>query len=342
MISPATALFSFFAVCVIVYLIFRPNKGWYWFIRKNIRSDKKVIIEDVLKMLYHAENAGKNIVSNQLFNGIKANKKRLLEVIQKMESENLIVSEGDIINLSKAGREYAVMVVRAHRLWEKYLSEQTGYDKLEWHDRAEEMEHSLSKEAINKLALQLGNPRFDPHGDPIPSVDGDMPQLTGKPLTSFTQGVVGTITHIEDEPEEIYKQILAEDLHIGSQITLGKADDNKICFTSEGNTYRLSPIVAANITIKELSKGDAIPETYMRLSNLREGEKAIVKGISQECKGENRRRLLDLGIVPGTTISIDLTSPMKNPKAYLIRNTVIAIRNEQAALILIDKQNNND
>ncbi|HFA51969.1 MAG TPA: ferrous iron transport protein A, partial [Bacteroidetes bacterium] len=76
--------------------------------------------------------------------------------------------------------------------------------------------------------------------------------------------------------------------------------------------------------------------------NLKKGEKAVVVGISQECKGESRRRLLDLGVVKGTDISIDITSPLNDPKGYLIRNTVIAFRNEQAANILIEKNKNNE
>jgi Fe2+ transport system protein FeoA len=67
------------------------------------------------------------------------------------------------------------------------------------------------------------------------------------------------------------------------------------------------------------------------------GENARITGISQECKGETRRRLLDLGFVPGTQISINLPGPLGDPRAYSIRNTNIAIRNEQAKLILIEK-----
>ncbi|MCB0432376.1 MAG: ferrous iron transport protein A, partial [Mangrovimonas sp.] len=60
-------------------------------------------------------------------------------------------------------------------------------------------------------------------------------------------------------------------------------------------------------------------------------------GISKECRGESRRRLLDLGFVKGTPIKIDLVSPLKNPKAYLVKGTTIALREDQASKILIKK-----
>ncbi len=79
----------------------------------------------------------------------------------------------------------------------------------------------------------------------------------------------------------------------------------------------------------------------MRLSSLKEGEKAIIVGISKESRGENRRRLLDLGFVKGTQIRIDLISPLKNPTAYLVKGTSIALRKDQASKILIKKNQNN-
>jgi len=75
----------------------------------------------------------------------------------------------------------------------------------------------------------------------------------------------------------------------------------------------------------------------VRLSSLKENEVAQILGISKESRGESRRRLLDLGFVKGTKISIDLISPMHNPTAYLVKGTSIALRKDQASKILIKK-----
>ena len=83
-------------------------------------------------------------------------------------------------------------------------------------------------------------------------------------------------------------------------------------------------------------------QTENRLSKLTYGEEAEILGIEEQCKGEVRRRLLDLGFVRGTRISVQNISPLSNPVAYNLRNTLIALRNEQAQCIIIKKLNNND
>ena len=337
--SPLNALIIFFIGIAATYFIFRPNTGLYYRLKRTYRQDKKIVIEDILKMLFHAENEGKSIGVETILNRFDRNKKDVIQILEKIEAEKLIKTSGDIVELTDAGRDYALKIVRVHRLWEKYLSEQTGYNKAEWHGRAETMEHLLSEKDADDLAIKLGNPRFDPHGDPIPTNQGELPDKIGKSLTEFKAGTIGRISHIEDEPDVIYKQILAEDLHIGSQLKIIESNERRIKFYSEGEEYILAPIVAANITLVELKHDEISEKDEIRLSNLQAGEKAMIAGISQECKGEIRRRLLDLGFVPGTEISIDLTSPMGDPKAYSVRNTNIAIRNEQAKLILIEKLN---
>ena len=224
-----------------------------------------------------------------------------------------------------------------HRLWEKYLAEKTGIDKLEWHDRAEFMEHKLSLEETNSLASQLGNPVYDPHGDPIPTNSGKIAKVKGVALSSLAVNSIGKITHIEDEPDIIYKQIIAENIHIGSQIRVVENNTKRIVFYSEGEEFKLAPIVAANLTVAILDPTVLDKEITLRLSSLQENETAKIVGISKESRGESRRRLLDLGFVKGTQISIDLMSPLRNPTAYLVKGTSIALRKDQASKILIKK-----
>ena len=160
-----------------------------------------------------------------------------------------------------------------------------------------------------------------------------------KPLSGLADNAMATIVHLEDEPEVIYKQIVEKKLHIGSQIKITSSDDHEVKFYSEGSEYALSPIIASNISVKELSEKEIFEEKIVRLSSLEPGEKAMISSISPECRGENRRRLLDLGFVTGSMIETEFESPMKEPKAYSIRNTIIALRDDQSDLILIKKVN---
>ncbi len=335
--SPLNALIVFLIISILLYLVFRPLKGWFWLIKNNIKTNEKIIIEDILKQLYHYENSGKDLNINSLTGILKFKDSLVIGAINRMSVNELIKIEEDILKLTNSGRDYALRIVRVHRLWEKYLAEKTGFDKIEWHDRAEQMEHQLNHEETDLLAIQLGNPLFDPHGDPIPTSKGVVSKVIGVPLSSLAVNCLGKIVHIEDEPDVIYKQILAENIHIGSQIRIVENNTKRVIFYAEGEEFKLAPIVAANITVTVLTKDVAVKNDMVRLSSLQVNEFAKIVGISKECRGDNRRRLLDLGFVKGTEISIDLLSPLQNPKAYLVKGTSIAIRNDQASKILIQK-----
>ncbi len=342
MTNPVISLVVFVLATALLLILFYPKTGLYWRIQKSFKNDTKTLIEDILKKLYHAEDNAKTLNSNDIINAITASPKTIVAIIAEMKDKELIKFENGDIKLSEIGMDYALRIIRVHRLWEKYLSEKTGFDKKDWHNIAEKVEHELDSNQTNELAINLGNPRFDPHGDPIPTESGEIEQIQGKPLPTFKEGTIGKIIHIEDEPDIIYKQILAEDLHIGSHIHIIENYDKRIVFHSEGEEFILAPIVANNLTISELLKDEISEEDIFRLSNLKEFEKAKIIGVSSECRGEMRRRLLDLGFVINTTIKVDLTSPMENPRAYLIRDTSIALRNEQAKFILIEKIKNNE
>lgn len=337
MVNPALSLILFGIIIVFLFVLFYPKTGIYWRLQQSFKSDSKVLIEDILKKLYHAEDTGTKLGSSDIIASINSSPKKILETISEMENKELISFKNGEIKLNETGMDYALRIIRVHRLWEKYLSEKTGFHKKDWHEIAEKMEHKLDFDQAEELAFTLGNPRFDPHGDPIPTATGEIEEIKGNPLPTFGEGVVGTIIHIEDEPDIIYKQILAQDLHIGSHIHIIENNEKRITFHSEGEEFVLAPIIANNITIAELKKEKFTEEDTFRLSNLKENEAAKIIGISQECRGEIRRRLLDLGFVINTKIEVDLTSPMRNPRAYLIRDTSIAIRNEQAKFILIEK-----
>jgi len=335
--DPYIALLIFTALVVLLLAFFRPVKGWYWLLKNSWTSNEKTVMEDILKQLYRLESYGADVDISALTNSLKIKDNLVVQAIHKMSVNDLVSVERDLIRLTKEGRQYALKIIRVHRLWEKYLAEKTGFDKTEWHDRAEEMEHVLSHEETNVLANQLGNPMFDPHGDPIPNTSGMFREIEGEPLSSLPINSVGRIVHIEDEPDVIYRQILAENIHIGSIIRIDEKSNERIVFYAEGEEFILAPIVAANITVSVLKKEPLEEEGSVRLSTLREGEFGKIVGMSKECMGENRRRLLDLGFVKGTTITIDLNSPMKNPVAYSVKGTSIALRNDQASKILINK-----
>lgn len=336
MISPSNALLVFFFIALVLFWIFRPNKGLYWVSRKSQQSSEKILIEDILKSLFHSENDHKELKLGDFYKQLNTNPQILKEILKKMVLSGLVKEQNGKYILLQPGLDYALKIIRVHRLYEKYLSEKTGFDQMEWHARAEEMEHKLDSSDTQLLADELGNPRFDPHGDPIPTEDGELVQVKGISLARASKNMLAKIIHIEDEPPEVYRQILEKNIHIGSQIQIVDIRDNSIQFFSEGNNYHISLDVAANITVSADTK--IVNQNAVRLSSLKLGEQAKVFLISRESRGDARRRLLDLGFVRDAQIQVDLTSPFGDPTAYLIKGTTIAIRKSQADNILIIKE----
>jgi len=144
--------------------------------------------------------------------------------------------------------------------------------------------------------------------------------------------------HVEDEPREIYDQLLAEGLHPGMRVRVLEHDARRIRFEADSEEHVLAPVFAANLSAMELPETEEeAPGTFERLSGLELGQRAVVVGISGLCHGQPRRRLLDLGIVPGTVVTAELRSPSGDPTAYRIRGAMIALRREQADLIHVER-----
>ncbi len=298
---------------------------------------EKSITEDLLKQLYHVTSSRKTTDLRMLSGALKIPERKVLKIIELMTQKGLIQISDSHVTLTETGKNYALSIIRTHRLWEKYLSEKTGFDKSLWHDLAEAKEHQLTKEQVEELYEELGRPRFDPHGDPIPTALGEMISETGTSIVDIPEGTVAKIIHIEDEPRSIYRQIIKEKLHIGAHIKIIASEDYHVIFESEGHCIKLSTVVASNIQVVLLSSKEFYEKGKIRLSSLIEGEYATVLGISTECRGANRRRLLDLGFIKGTLLTLEYMGPNQNPRAYRLRNTLIALRNDQADLILIEK-----
>jgi len=110
----------------------------------------------------------------------------------------------------------------------------------------------------------------------------------------------------------------------------------RIRFLANGEEVVLAPLFAKNINVA-ITKGEPKVEgKFKTLSSLPIGEKGKVIGISTRCRGQQRRRLMDLGVVPGTEIEVEMKSVGGDPIAYRIRGATIALRKKQAERIFLE------
>ncbi len=338
MVNPATALILFFAAALLTAIIFNPKFGLKKLWSRGGSDKKKILIEDSLKFIYDFQLRQLPLGKKELKNALSINDSRLDELIQLLLKMNLIQLSEENITLTEEGNSYAVKIVRIHRLLEKYLAEETSVKEDYWHIVAEEREHSVSDVEAESLSARLGNPLTDPHGDPIPGADGNhfLPERIS--LVELEENIIGIISHIEDEPPEVYSKILQSGLHLGSIVKILSRNKNEFVMEANGKGVIIPSSLAANISITK-SAGETMPG-IRKLSEVNVDEEAYIAGISKAMRGQQRRRLLDFGFVPGTKIVPRLISLGGDPVAYEIRSTTVALRKQQAEQVFVTEIEN--
>lgn len=168
-------------------------------------------MEDYLKAIYHLREEGAAVVSTQeLANRLQIAPPSATAMMKKLATLHL-VSHAPYrgVELTPAGEKIALEVVRHHRLIETYLAEVLGiaWDKV--HEEAERLEHVLSEEVEARMAEALGNPTHDPHGAPIPALDGTIhaPPHTILPLCNLVAGTRARVERVSDEDPELLRHL---------------------------------------------------------------------------------------------------------------------------------------
>ncbi|MBK7869859.1 MAG: metal-dependent transcriptional regulator [Saprospiraceae bacterium] len=338
-IQPGFALLIGILIMLIFLIVFFPKKGLLALLNKTRLDAQRVLLEDALKFLFDCEYKNISCGLNSIAGNLNISADKATKLLDRLRIMGLITMQEQHFHLTDTGRSYALRVIRVHRIWERYLADETSVGQMDWHGEADYREHRMTPEAADKLAAQIGNPVFDPHGDPIPTAQGELPQHKGQALSSLQEGDIAKIIHIEDEPHSIYEQLVALGLYPGMQVYVLDVSEGKISFAANGEECVLTPLFASSITVElQLEQAPLMPK-YDLLSSLQIGETAEIIGISPNCRGQQRRRLMDFGIVPGRVISAELKSAAGNPVGYQVLGTTIAIRKDQADLIFIKKVN---
>jgi len=120
------------------------------------------------------------------------------------------------IQLTRVGRRAALQVVRRHRIIETYLANKLGYGWDSVHEEAERLEHAVSEELIERMAMALGNPQYDPHGAPIPTRDGDVEDVSLVPLSEVPVGETAELRMVSDRDPERLRYMASLGLKLGT------------------------------------------------------------------------------------------------------------------------------
>lgn len=302
--------------------------------RLKIRSSTaRVQGEDALKHIQQTMAEGQAPSVQSVAGALRIGPDQAASILAGLEQRELVIFQSGSLRLTGAGETYATHLIRAHRLWEQFLAQTSGVPASQWHAQADRAEHRLTPAEVEALAAQLGHPTHDPHGDPIPPAEGTVRPHGGLSLVDLPVDQSARVVHIEDEPAMVYAELVLLGFYPGIVVRLIARAPHELRLWMDGEEVTLTSLLAHSIAVTPLPEAPAQPTE--RLSVLRPGQKAHITGLSPACRGAERRRLLDLGFVPGTLIEAEMVSPSGDPTAYAIRGALIALRREQTRHIHI-------
>jgi DtxR family Mn-dependent transcriptional regulator len=329
---------SLWILCTLLFLlliVFFPRLGLIA-VYQNWRSAReREQLEDALKHLLDREQQGRHASPESLAGTLNLPRAKVTRLISDMEAQGLLETRGSQLHLTAEGERWAMHVVRAHRLWERYLADEARMPLSQIHHAAQKREHTFTQAELDELDAALGHPTRDPHGDPIPSREGKMPSLKRMPVTAWQGEGPLRIVHIEDEPAIAYEQILAAGLRLGQVIRLIEKTPQRVVLSDGEAEYRLAPTVAANIEVEPLAESEMDRANAIPLAELPDSQRGEIVQLDDAVQGFTRRRFLDLGLTPGAMIYPELGNFFGDPRAYRIRGTLIALRKDQAAQIWV-------
>ena len=326
----STSTWLILAALVALVAALWPDAGLFAQMRRWRELRRRELLEDALKHIFAWEQRAQNATPESLAGGLGIPQSRVLQLITGMEAKGLVQSLAGGLRLTSKGQRLALQVVRAHRLWERYLADDAGMPMARLHQAAEKAEHQLSAENLDALDAHLGHPEHDPHGDPIPRSDGSLAEVEAVVLNDWPMDQPARVVHIEDEPDVIFQQILAAGLRPGSVLRILENTPERLVISDGEQEHRLAHVVAANIQVAAMAPQRQRPAGVKRLSDLAPGAAGEVVELDSLCRGFSRRRLLDLGLTVNTKIEVALENTFGDPRAFRIRGTLIALRKEQA------------
>jgi DtxR family transcriptional regulator, Mn-dependent transcriptional regulator len=176
-------------------------------------------VEDYAKAIYALESRGKGAVSTTaLAERLSVTAASASSMVKKLSEMGLVEHERYRgVRLTPQGVKVALEVLRHHRLLEVYLAEELGVPWDRVHDEAEVLEHVLSEELEALIAAKLGHPTRDPHGDPIPTVDGHIDESPTSALNDLEPGDGGVFVRVSDSDPEMLRYLAARGIAPGDR-----------------------------------------------------------------------------------------------------------------------------
>jgi len=181
------------------------------------------VIEDYLKTIYELTCTTERATTNQIAEKMEVTPASVTNMIQKLAETDpplLDYRKHHGVSLTPEGERVALEIIRHHRLLEMFLHETLGYSWDEVHEEADRLEHVISEEMEERIAISLGNPQHDPHGDPIPSRDLQMPQSTYITLSLLRPPQKARVKRVSDSDPNLLRYLSERGIEPDAQLEI--------------------------------------------------------------------------------------------------------------------------
>ena len=187
-----------------------------------VLTDLSAANEDYLKVVWSAQEwSTEPVTTTLLARRMGFSPSTVSEAVKKLAGQGLLThARYGAIELTDAGRQAAVGVVRRHRILETFLVEELGYGWDEVHDEAEVLEHAVSERLVDALDERLGHPVRDPHGDPIPTREGRVPAPPAEQLHLVPDGVAVRVARISDTDPQVLRYLADLDVRLDTGLSV--------------------------------------------------------------------------------------------------------------------------
>ena len=213
-------------------------------------------IENYLKTIYNLSAESKSVVGNfRLAKKLGIKPASVTEALRKLHDIKYVVYEKSYgTRLTALGARLALNIIRRHRIWETYLVKELGFGWDEVHEIAEELEHVRNDRLINKLSEILGNPLYDPHGDPIPNKRGKIKKAKFVTLAEVIPVQRCRVMGVSDHSASFLKYLDRLRIRIGSELTVKEIEnyDRSVKARSGTRLLNISAKAASNLIVETI------------------------------------------------------------------------------------------
>jgi DtxR family Mn-dependent transcriptional regulator len=222
-----------------------------------LREEFTRAIQDYTKAIYSLQQPGKRVTTSALAEKLGVSAPSVSEMIRTLVDRKLVSYEPyHGVTLTPDGTRMALEVIRHHRLLELFLVEILEVPREKVHEEAEVLEHALSEELEARIAAVLGDPVLDPHGHPIPTLEGAVEELEGSMrLSDLEPGESGVLVQVSDSDPELLRRVGEQKLAIGDRVELvsKRPGGGMLVVHDRGRTRMLDASVADTIRVSILS-----------------------------------------------------------------------------------------